>query len=249
MKTIISLSIEALGSETSLSAIKRTRQAQIAATKSFPITAGLIRKLSIKIKLLKKQALKNYFKRQKTDAAKEAAHKSEKSAHKPTAAKKPTNKSHSSVFISESMSDEIVSICDRDLLACCTFASDSAVSVQTKGEKKKEGQSLKKTLKSNPKSALHKKQMSAAMRIRENKKIRLEIKKLLETKKKLQDKAWGLYVAKLKGKKSEVRHAPKSEPKGDLQPLAKDNKKSRGKKSDKAVEKAGFKPLGNPAKK
>ena len=160
----------------STSAVKRTVQAQIAATKEFPKTAELIRKLSEKIKLLKKQALKNYIARKKADASKGG---------------KKT--SHSSVILSseleENLLNEQVEMSDDDLAECCAdLSSESAAPVvQTKGEKKKEATHLKKELKANPKAALRKKQMSAAMRIRENKDIRAQIKKLLETKKKLQD--------------------------------------------------------------
>jgi hypothetical protein len=203
MKTIIAAELE------STSALKRTRQAQIAATKSFPKTAALIRKLSDKIKLLKKQALKNYLARKKADKvkdAKKAAHKTEHHAvAKPTEHKVGVKKSHSAlVVLSSSLTDQIldqaVEMSDEDLTECCNLESESGVSVETTGAKKKESQQLKKSSK-NPKAALHKKQMSAAMRIRENKKLRGEIKKLLEMKKKLQDKAWGLYVTKMKSKK------------------------------------------------
>jgi len=193
--------ISALGSDFSISvsALKRTHQAQVAATKSFPKTAALIRKLSERIKLLKKQALKSYFKRKKDDAAAEA--------HKKMAHGAP-HKAHSSVIIAEDLQERLldrsVDISDEDLAECCAdTVSESAVSVEPAGDKKKEAAGLKKTLKANPKAAKRKRQMSAAMRIRENKKLRIEIKKLLEMKKKLQDKAWGLYVKKVGSKKAD----------------------------------------------
>ena len=327
----------------STSAIKRTVQAQIAATKSFPQTAALIRKLSVKIKMLKKQALKTYLKRKKTDAVKEAQRHA---AHKPAATHpaKPTTHvthpakpaSHSSATIvmsaemQDRMLDEQIKMSDADLAECCAdFDSESALTkdtasekalkavaqklnkkafaieltkqavisflsqngaknithrsrnwtydgslgdyqdgsfdlngekfyycfssefgsplyvshkeikntdghiesfnsesatpiVQTKGEKKKESVHLNKTLKANPKALLHKKQMSAAMRIRENKALRLQIKKLLEMKKKLQDKAWGLYVAKVSKKASLKPKTDKPSVKTDKPSVKKD---------------------------
>lgn len=204
----------------SLSTIKRTPQAQAAATKSFPKTAALIHKLSVKIKLLKKEALKAYFKRKKDDAVKEAHKKSaphkspaakpavpKTDAAKPVAARSPKpKKSHSSALvvlsaeIEDRLFDQETDISDDDLAECCTFESTSAVSVQTAIDKKKQARHLKNVTK-NPKAALRKKQMSAAMRIRENKKRRIEIKKLLGHKRNLQDKAWRMYLAKMTGKK------------------------------------------------
>lgn len=170
------------------SAIKRTKQAQVAATKSFPKTAALIHKLSEKIKKLRKEALKNYFKRKQEDKLKATKKKS----------------SHSSyVVLSDALLDRAAELSDADMADCCAeFESDSAVSVETSAQKTKDAKSLKKAA-VNPKAALRKKQMAAAMRIRENKELRIEIKKLLEMKKKLQDKAWALYVKKVGSKKKD----------------------------------------------
>lgn len=72
----------------------------------------------------------------------------------------------------------------------------------TKADKAAKGKTLQKAAKSNPRAALLKKQLGAAMRTKEFAKQATKIKKLLAMKEALQEKAWAAYVkAAAKGKK------------------------------------------------
>ena len=219
MKLFLSISSD----ETSLSAAakKRTAAAQAAATKAMPKTAEAIAKISAKIKVLKKKALKAYFVRKKADAAKDAK-KGKTVVKKPAGVSivaGPAASTSSVVVISPElesyMLDRQVQMSDSDLMDCC---SESAVATKTSAaEKTAKGKTLLKAAK-NPKVALRKKQMASAMRIRENKAVRLEVKKLLEMKEKLQDKVWAAYVKKSAAAKKPEADAVKPKARPEMAP-------------------------------
>ena len=232
MKLLISTSSDPADlDEASLSAAakKRTAAAQAAATKAMPKTAEALAKISAKIKVLKKKALKAYFVRKKADAAKAAKKGSKTGVKKPAGVSKaagPAASTSSVVVISPELEtyllDRQVQMSDSDLMDCC---SESAVATKTSAaEKTSKGKTLLKAAK-NPKVALRKKQMAAAMRIRENKETRLEIKKLLEMKEKLQDKAWQTYLKKSAAAKKPSAAKPTTKPeiapKPDVKPKPK----------------------------
>ena len=232
MKLLISTSSDPADlDEASLSAAakKRTAAAQAAATKAMPKTAEALAKISAKIKVLKKKALKAYFVRKKADAAKAAKKGSKTGVKEPAGVSKaagPAASTSSVVVISPELEtyllDRQVQMSDSDLMDCC---SESAVATKTSAaEKTSKGKTLLKAAK-NPKVALRKKQMAAAMRIRENKETRLEIKKLLEMKEKLQDKAWQTYLKKSAAAKKPSAAKPTTKPeiapKPDVKPKPK----------------------------
>lgn len=159
----------------SLSAVKLTPVLLAAAVRSDEQISKALKTITLKIRALKKKALQNYLKRKKADAAK--------------AANKKGNKSQSS-FEDQLEIQEI-----EEALA-------AGETVSTPASKKERAKNLKQNLKSNPKAALRKKQMSAAMRIRENREIKAELKPLLEKRKYLQDRAWAKYVKNAGTKKA-----------------------------------------------